>query len=262
MRATVACWWLLLVSAVVDAQRFPCNGETFRLRKSWSMYTAAEKTRHVAAVADAMSAGYHHRFIEMHTEPQSEREAHGCMFIYWHRKFLLGYENMLRSLKAEYACLTLPYWDYATLSSSFVSGSCKSVYGCATDLINTLGGLVDSNAKRSWALVNGDSMDGVGCVQRPPLNNFCQSTSAFQSKQCMRCVPRNNWATSVVPPESNIVPVFSQILGGVTPTRGKTLAEASRGIQNGAHNTIHNALGSTMATFQAPGDPMFNLHHV
>ncbi|RHY30507.1 hypothetical protein DYB32_004261 [Aphanomyces invadans] len=122
MRAAVATLVLLAILVVGHAQRYQCKGETFRLRKPWSMLTATERARHIAAVGDAMSAGYHHRFVEMHTEPQSECEAHGCMFIYWHRKFLLGYENMLRSLKPEYACLTLPYWDYATLSSSFVSG--------------------------------------------------------------------------------------------------------------------------------------------
>ncbi|ETV95415.1 hypothetical protein H310_11290 [Aphanomyces invadans] len=261
MRAAVATLVLLAILVVGHAQRYQCKGETFRLRKPWSMLTATERARHIAAVGDAMSAGYHHRFVEMHTEPQSEREAHGCMFIYWHRKFLLGYENMLRSLKPEYACLTLPYWDYATLSSSFVSGSCQSMYSCATNLIDSLGGLADSNARRTWYRINGDRIHGIGCVQRPPLDNFCQSTSAFQSKQCMRCVPRGDIASAAVPPETNIVPVFSQILGGASPTTGKTFAEVSSSIQNNAHNTIHNALGSTMATFQSPSDPLFYLHH-
>ena len=33
-------------------------------------------------------------------------------FILWHRRFMLGYENMLRSLHPDFECVTLPYWNY------------------------------------------------------------------------------------------------------------------------------------------------------
>ncbi|DAZ93829.1 TPA: hypothetical protein N0F65_009337 [Lagenidium giganteum] len=60
-----------------------------------------------------MDRGLHIKFIQMHTEYFSELEAHRqCMFIYWHRRFLLGYENMLRSLGKTYECVTIPVWDH------------------------------------------------------------------------------------------------------------------------------------------------------
>ena len=33
-------------------------------------------------------------------------------FILWHRRYLLAYENMLRSLHPDFECVTLPYWNY------------------------------------------------------------------------------------------------------------------------------------------------------
>ncbi|KAF0689811.1 Aste57867_18769 [Aphanomyces stellatus] len=238
-----------------------CNTSAVRVRRPWSNHTTAEKKLFVGAVGDAMAAGFHHRFVEIHTEPSSENEAHGCMFLYWHRKFLLAYENMLRSLKPDYACLTLPYWDYATLSSSFVTGSCTNMYQCAKDLIDAFGGDVDSSSRRSWDVINGGGVPGQGCVAKPPLNNFCQSTTAFQRRQCMGCVPRSPLSGARVPSEANIVQVFSQILGGSSSGNGKSLYEATQGIQIGCHNTIHSALSGAMASFQSPADPLFYLHH-
>ena len=34
-------------------------------------------------------------------------------FYAWHRKFLLEFENMLRSLDPKFECITIPYWDWA-----------------------------------------------------------------------------------------------------------------------------------------------------
>ena len=33
-------------------------------------------------------------------------------FILWHRRYMLAYENMLRSLHPDFECVTLPYWNY------------------------------------------------------------------------------------------------------------------------------------------------------
>ncbi|ETV95419.1 hypothetical protein H310_11293 [Aphanomyces invadans] len=249
-------WVVVSVAAVASAAFYPCKGEKIRVRKPWSLLTTPEKELFVEALGEGMRRGFHHRFAEIHSEPESEQEAHGCMFIYWHRKFLLGYENMLRSLKPEYACITLPYWDYATLSSSYTSGSCRSVNQCSSDIIAYLGGNVDSTSTRSWDLINRDIMGGVGCVRGKPFNNFCQSTSAFESNQCMGCMPRANYDQARVPAEANIGQVFAQILGG-----GDSFSAASRSIQLGAHNTVHAALGGAMGTLKSPADVLFYAHH-
>ncbi|KAF0689814.1 Aste57867_18772 [Aphanomyces stellatus] len=250
---------LILVIAVLGLGQpsfTPCNDTGPRIRKPWSLLTTRDKWVYVNAVADAMAAGFHQRFVEIHTEPSTSYEAHGCMFLYWHRKFLLAYENMLRSLKPDYACLTIPYWDYATLSSQYVARSCTSMYQCATDVINYFGGTVDSTGLSSWSPINGNAIGGNGCVQRFPLNNYCQSSSAVQTHTCMRCLPRNDYSTATVPPEINIVPVFAQIFGG------PTLRSMSDGVQLGCHNNIHSKLASVMAQMESPADPLFLLHHV
>ncbi|KAF0689813.1 Aste57867_18771 [Aphanomyces stellatus] len=250
-----------LLTVGLNAEPYVCNMRGPRIRYPWSLLTPAQQALYLNAVADAMTQGYHQRFVEIHTESSSVNEAHGCMFIYWHRKFLLGYENMLRSLKPDYACLTIPYWDYATLSSQYVAQSCKNMYQCATDLINSFGGNVGKTALKSWQPINGNAVAGISCVRGFPLNNFCESTSAFDAGTCMHCVPRNNFLFSPVPPEINIVQVFSQVLGGSSTTDGKTLAEMSQEVQLGCHNSVHSALSGAMAHLEAPADPLFLLHH-
>ncbi|RHY83796.1 hypothetical protein DYB26_013057, partial [Aphanomyces astaci] len=80
---------------------------------SWDALTAAEKETFVSAIEIAMDRGLYQKFVLIHQEQMGNREAHGtCVFLFWHRKYLLGFENMLRSLGDQYKCLTLPYWDY------------------------------------------------------------------------------------------------------------------------------------------------------
>ncbi|POM81757.1 Hypothetical protein PHPALM_229 [Phytophthora palmivora] len=63
-----------------------------RVRKDWDSLTTAEKNTYKGALAAAMDSGAYIKFVEMHTEMQSEMEAHRqCMFIYWHRLELGGY---------------------------------------------------------------------------------------------------------------------------------------------------------------------------
>ncbi|KAF1784375.1 putative domain, di-copper centre [Phytophthora cactorum] len=77
-------------------------------------YTDAEKVLYIEAVGVAMDRGFHQKFVQIHTEQVTGLEAHQtCVFIYWHRMLLLGYENMLRSLNTSYECITLPYWDHS-----------------------------------------------------------------------------------------------------------------------------------------------------
>ncbi|KAF1790519.1 putative domain, di-copper centre [Phytophthora cactorum] len=109
--------WLVAVFLVstCNGQQVGTNCTDPRVRRSWDTYTATEKSLYLEAVGIAMDKGLHQKFVQVHTEYMSEKEAHGnCMFIYWHRILLLGYENMLRSLDPKYQCLTLPYWDHVS----------------------------------------------------------------------------------------------------------------------------------------------------
>ncbi|OQR91333.1 hypothetical protein ACHHYP_04803, partial [Achlya hypogyna] len=104
-----------------------------RTRRSWDSYSAAEKATYKKAIETAMNKGYYETFAKIHRNQMTWYEAHGtCVFFYWHRRFLLGFENMLRSLGSEFACVTIPYFDYVQDSVAFRAGTCKSVSSCSS----------------------------------------------------------------------------------------------------------------------------------
>ncbi len=110
-----------------------------RVRKSWDALDADEKATFKSAVALAMDKGLYERFVSMHREILSHASSHNtCGFLFWHRQYLLGFENMLRSLKPEFACLTLPYYDFVQDNVKLLSGQCKDIKSCSS-IVNELG---------------------------------------------------------------------------------------------------------------------------
>ena len=86
-----------------------------RIRKSWDRLRAEGGTAlYMEAVDAAIQQGYHQDFSAVHVgQTAGNDEAHRKgSFLYWHRMFLLAYENMLRSLDPKFECLTIPYWNY------------------------------------------------------------------------------------------------------------------------------------------------------
>ncbi|KUF87100.1 E3 ubiquitin ligase BIG BROTHER [Phytophthora nicotianae] len=111
-----------------------------RVRKDWDSMTTAEKDTYKGALAAAMDSGAYIKFVEMHTEMQSEMEAHRqCMFIYWHRLLLVVFENMLRGQGSQYACVTVPYYNWVGASNRMLAGTCSSLGDCST-ITRELGG--------------------------------------------------------------------------------------------------------------------------
>ncbi|ETW02987.1 hypothetical protein H310_05427 [Aphanomyces invadans] len=96
----------LLVAANVAAAQTPCGP---RVRRAYSKLSADDRITLKLAFERAMQLGHHHRFVAVHQYYRNEYEAHSCMLVYWHRRFLWGYENMLRSLGEEFQCITLPF---------------------------------------------------------------------------------------------------------------------------------------------------------
>ncbi|EQC38106.1 hypothetical protein SDRG_04536 [Saprolegnia diclina VS20] len=104
-----------------------------RTRKSWDSYSETEKATYKKAIETAMSNGNYALFAKIHRNQMTWYEAHGtCVFLYWHRRFLLGFENMLRSLDPSFGCVTIPYFDYVQDSVAFRAGECKSVSTCSS----------------------------------------------------------------------------------------------------------------------------------
>ncbi|KAG6957517.1 hypothetical protein JG688_00010938 [Phytophthora aleatoria] len=148
---TFALWLvaalLYLGHSIAHAQQVGTSCSQPRIRKSWDAYTDAEKALYIEAVGVAMDRGFHQKFVQIHTEQVTGLEAHQtCVFIYWHRMLLLGYENMLRSLNTSYECITLPYWDHLSASARQASNNCASVEGCSP-MIADFGGTTTGLSK-------------------------------------------------------------------------------------------------------------------
>ncbi|RLN79342.1 hypothetical protein BBO99_00005345 [Phytophthora kernoviae] len=181
------------------------------------MMTSAEKTTYKGALAAAMDSGAYIKFVEMHTEMRSEMEAHRqCMFIYWHRLLLVVFENMLRGQGSQYACVTVPYFNWIVASSRVTSGACTSFGNCLA-ITRELGGFTSGN-QRTLA-INGVSNSGR------------------------------------VPSATGYASVRQQLFNG------RNIGQMSPLVEQGCHNNVHAALGSTMGTFASPSDPIFWSHH-
>ncbi|KAG6623757.1 RxLR-like protein [Phytophthora cinnamomi] len=177
------------------------------------------------------------KFTQVHTEYMSEMEAHGnCMFIYWHRMMLLGYENMLRSLDPKYRCVTLPYWDHLSNSAQSITGSCKNFADCAP-VIGETGG--NAGVSKSLVVYNVTiTLVNNTCVNREPLSHFCGNNT-----QCAGCVTRRTatrLAAYQYPPSATFGSVANQFATS-------NFTNFFTNIERGVHNIIHSTLGGTMA---------------
>ncbi|KAF4315423.1 hypothetical protein G195_010959, partial [Phytophthora kernoviae 00238/432] len=215
------------------------------------MMTSAEKTTYKGALAAAMDSGAYIKFVEMHTEMKSEMEAHRqCMFIYWHRLLLVVFENMLRGQGSQYACVTVPYFNWIVASSRVTAGTCTSFGNCLA-ITKELGGFT-TGFQRTLS-INGISNSGR-CATESPLDHFCQLSSTT-GLACAKCVPRSDWSTVRVPSAAGYASVRQQVFNG------KNIGEMSPLVEQGCHNNVHANLGSTMGTFASPSDPIFWSHH-
>eukprot|EP01064_Diplonema_japonicum_P022801 TRINITY_DN32_c0_g1_i4.p1 TRINITY_DN32_c0_g1~~TRINITY_DN32_c0_g1_i4.p1 ORF type:complete len:572 (+),score=169.57 TRINITY_DN32_c0_g1_i4:89-1717(+) len=90
----------------------PPTGCGPRVRKGWSMLSCTEREHFIEAVRTLHSENTtdYHDLSQLHRN--NGRYAHGTSaFLPWHRWFLVGYENALRSLPG-FECMTVPYWDW------------------------------------------------------------------------------------------------------------------------------------------------------
>ncbi|KAG1686794.1 hypothetical protein DVH05_005938 [Phytophthora capsici] len=239
---------LALIARVSNVEAQACGP---RIRKDWDMLTDTEKTTYRDAIRAAMDSGAYIKFVEMHTEMMSEQEAHRqCMFTYWHRLFLVAFENMLRGQGAAYACVTVPYFNWIVASARVTSGACTSM-GDSLNITRELGGWTTGDQRT--LSINGENSTGR-CVTSSPLDRFCQLSSTT-GDSCARCVPRSDWSTVRVPSTTSYASVRAQIF------KAENVGQMSVNIENGCHNNVHANLDSTMGTFVSPADPIFWSHH-
>ena len=85
-----------------------------RIRKDYNELTGPEREIYIQALNTAKRRGWYDLFVAIHKYRTNDKFAHTTMSFYaWHRKFLVEFENMLRSLDERFKCITIPYWDWA-----------------------------------------------------------------------------------------------------------------------------------------------------
>ncbi|KAG7398213.1 hypothetical protein PHYBOEH_011458 [Phytophthora boehmeriae] len=247
----------LLFCASANGQQVGTSCTSPRVRKSWDAYNSTEKKLYLDAVALAMDKGYHMKFIQIHTDSVSGNEAHqNCMFIYWHRMLLLGYENMLRSLDPKFQCVTIPVWDHLSNTARAVANGVSSSginLEKYSSIITDTGGTSGGSSKSLNIYGSTISYSStIKCVGKYPLSQFCGSSST-----CARCMMRTQNSTSsyIYPAEASFSSVYQQVF------TYDDLTNFVNQVERGVHNTVHNAASGVMAYFQAPADPIFFSHH-
>ncbi|RLN31358.1 hypothetical protein BBJ28_00016802 [Nothophytophthora sp. Chile5] len=245
---------LSLLNPSVDGQQVGTACSDPRVRKSWDAYTDTEKALYIEAVGLAMDQGFYQKFMQIHVETASGLEAHQtCVFIYWHRMLLLGFENMLRSLGTKYQCLTLPYWDHLSATARQANSNCSSIETCSP-IITDFGGTTTGLSKS--LLVYGVTIPYTTktiCVNQGLAYHFCGNNTG-----CAHCVlrTRSRYLTATLyPTEASFGSVYQQMFSY------NDSASFSTAVERGIHNTVHNAVGGVMAYLQAPIDPVFYSHH-
>lgn len=249
------CSFLLLVDKTT-ANVWPTNGVCgSRVRYSWDTLTVSDKKLYRDAIATAMSTGYHALFVEVHSDRDSFKEAHNtCGMIFWHRRFLLAYEEMLRSLDTRYSCITIPYWDFFADYAKFLTSLCFSFEECST-FLKDMGG---SNGPVTSLLINGNVVNGncVNGLSSPYANftTFCEKSNV-NGFTCSGCIPRGSWSAKNFPSGfcySSLAKYLSLQFG---------YAWFSQNIHYGLHQSIHNAAMGALAGLPTSADPIFYSHH-
>ncbi|EGZ26890.1 hypothetical protein PHYSODRAFT_393487, partial [Phytophthora sojae] len=238
-----------LLAALASSQAARSCGP--RVRKSWDALTATDKATYKSAIADAMDSGAYIKFVEIHSDMMSWSEAHQtCMFIYWHRLFLVAFENMLRGLNSKYACVTVPYFNWADAHGRMMSGECSTVADCS-DILTDLGGV---DGELATVSIFDNKVEGY-CTSEAPLNHFCESSD---SSSCVGCVPRGDWATFDLRPPAGVA--FASL--GTQVFGSRSIAGMAAEVEGGFHAHVHNFMGGVMGNkFVSPADPIFWSHH-
>ncbi|RLN52851.1 hypothetical protein BBJ29_008867 [Phytophthora kernoviae] len=247
-------WILSLGFLACVVTQTPANAQNIcgpRVRRNWESLSGSEKDTYKRAIAAAMDSGAYIKFVEMHMETMSNMEAHKqCMFIYWHRYFLIAFENMLRGQGHEFACVTIPYFNWMVAQSRQMNGECTSFGDCAA-IATELGGFTSGSTQQG--VINSDAINGNVCVNNMPLNHFCGSSAPGTA--CAGCLPRGNWGSISLPAAAGYGSVRGQVF------EGQNINQTSTKIETGAHGSVHSSLGSTMGTLASPADPIFWSHH-
>ncbi|RQM24000.1 hypothetical protein B5M09_006002 [Aphanomyces astaci] len=224
-----------------------------RIRQSWDQTPSQNQQLFVDAVALAMDRGFHQLFVDIHADTLITNEAHNnVLFFFWHRKFILGYENMLRSLGRRFACVTLPFYDYIQNNLDYLLGKCTSLESCSPFLAG-LGG--STNGSFSSTLLGGFAFPHFKCVGSAPVSHACEAPG---TPRCMHCMPRGPWMRT----HFNSTALSYTSIKRVLFQPDDDIYSVTMRVERSPHDTMHFLLAGAVANFYiTTTDPVFYGHH-
>lgn len=247
---------VLALALVAAASSSSSTADAVPVRQNWEQLSAAQQAQYLDAVGAAMRSGDHLLFTKIYMDAGGlERVRATCGAPAWYRKWLAGYENMLRAQDAAFAELALPYWNFFHDSAKRLSAksTCGDMQSCSA-FLTALGGSAGADFAKPFVL-DGEFAAG-NCVKTGVAQFAC--TDASGAQHCEKCIPRGDWnidkstfefGTSAFPE------VMRHAAKSATPI--ETLRES---MQTRFHWNLHNLLGGVYETRAAAFDPIFVGH--
>uniref|UniRef100_K3WBN0 Tyrosinase copper-binding domain-containing protein n=1 Tax=Globisporangium ultimum (strain ATCC 200006 / CBS 805.95 / DAOM BR144) TaxID=431595 RepID=K3WBN0_GLOUD len=245
---------VLTVAARIDGVH--AKPDTIRVRKNWEQLSASERDVYLSAVGDAMQSGKHLLFTRIYLSANGlGRVGATCGAPAWYRKFLYGYENMLRSLDTKYANVTLPYWNFFQDSAKRMSSrsTCADIQSCS-QFLQDFGGSQGGDYKGVYMIQ--DKFIKGNCVKSGIAKYACTDVTG---KNCEHCLPRGDWDIDLSTFEFG-ASAFPEVLrhAAKSNTSIETLRDS---METRFHFNLHNLLGGVYETRAAPFDPIFFGHY-
>ncbi|KAF4322268.1 hypothetical protein BBO99_00004105 [Phytophthora kernoviae] len=210
-----------------------------------------------------MTSGNHLLFTQTYMDSGSlERVVNTCGAPAWYRKWLFGYENMLRSLDSTFSDITLPYWDIFEDAAKRVSTSteCTGIESCSP-ILQDLGGCEGEEYSAGAYVVNGVKVVGANCANTSVAAHACTS-----SNDCENCLPRGDWdidGSSLEFGPTTFVDLIRQAndASSDSSSGGSAMDTLREAIQKSVQLTLHSLLGGVYETRAAAFDPVFVNHY-
>ena len=217
-----------------------------RVRKSWESMSSSEHELYLGAVEASIAAGTHQAMAKIHVDRQSEMTAHDtCGFILWHRRYLLAYENMLRSSDPKFRCVTLPYWNIMDNYVNMADGKCSGLVGCSP-ILTGIGGVTDNVVTvRNYATI---PRTGV-CHNDRPYKEYLDDDGKSA------CVIRSDTRGKKLPTDASYVQLFDLI------AEHHDVRDFGYSLQRQLHGQVHGLVGGTFSSNAAPADVLFYSWH-
>lgn len=230
-----------------------CEDEN-RVRKPWHRMKKDQRELYIEALEEAMDQDGQNlvqKFAHIHLQKESELEAHHtCGFVLWHRRFLLAFENMLRSLKPKFRCVTIPYIDTVEAFRQQNEGTCSNLQDCCP-LVQDLGG--SSNSESEMRTFGDYTYEGQCFTGRP----FTKYLDKNEKPGVIRSLHGNDGKPVPVPQTNDL----TNLIPAITGKDSASYERFAFNLMNGIHIDFHRSIGGLMGTMGSPYDPIFYSWH-